>query len=123
MHSFDYILQVIQRVKEAEPQHAEICKNWIEDDVFFFTAQRAHIYFRILDYFSLHKLLQDVNLTQSHGIHIMRISGSNKHLFPKFEEALFPEAKVHTINSLNDVKTCFKKVVLVPKGVFHSDVK
>ena len=119
VHYFDYVLQVIQRVKEAEPQPAEICKNWIEDDVFFFTAQRAHIYFRILDYFSLHKLLQDVNHTQSHGIHIIRISGSNNYLFPKFDEALFPEAKVHTIDSLNDVKTCFKKVVLVPKGV-HS---
>ena len=119
VHYFDYVLQVIQRVKEAEPQPAEICKNWIEDDVFFFTAQRAHIYFLILDYFSLHKLLQDVNHTQSHGIHIMRISGSNNYLFPKFGEALFPEAKVHTIDNLNDVKTCFKKVVLVPKGV-HS---
>ena len=53
----------------------------------------------------------------------MRISGSNSYLFPEFDEALFPEAKVHTIDSFNDVKTYFKKVVIVPKGVFHSDVK
>ena len=116
MESGDYVWHVINKVKEEELQSASVCENWIEDDVFLFTAHRFHIYFRFLDYFNVHKLIEDLNHTLSHRYHIIRVSGSDDYHFPKFDKMLFPEVEVLTLDHLDDVKTCFKKVILVPKS-------
>ena len=112
----DYLFQVINQTKEGKLQETSVCEQWIENDVFLFTAHRFHIYFRFLDYFSVHKLLQDFNQTHSRKKTIIRLSGSDNYHFPEFDQSLFPEVEMLALDHLDDVRTCFKKVILVPKS-------
>lgn len=116
MESGDYVWQVINKVKQEPLQTASVCERWIDDDVFLFTAHRFHIYFRFLDYFNVHKLLEDFNHTLSRRYHIIRMSGSDDYHFSQFDQSLFPEVEVQALDRLDDIRTCFRKVILVPKS-------
>lgn len=112
----DYVFQLISKLREEKPQSTMVCEQWIEDDVFFFTANKKHIYFRFLDYFNVHKLLQEFKDILSPQVRLIRISGSGGYRFPEFDQALFPEFKVQTLKSLGKARTCFRKIILVPNS-------
>lgn len=117
VESGDYVLRVVNELRDEARQHTSSCDVWINETVFFFTAHRFHIYFRFLDYFNMHKLLEDMRRhTSTSGYRIIRISGSDGYNFQDFDHDLFPEVKVQTLDDLEDKKTCFKKVILVPKS-------
>lgn len=112
----DYVLKMVKRLSEEKLKNPSICDVWINETVLFFTAHRFHIYFRFLDYYNVHKILQDMKHRITSNSRIIRISGSDGYKFPEFDQALFPELKIQTLEDLQDVKTCFKNIVLVPKS-------
>lgn len=114
----DYVLKVVKGIMAYnKTESTSVCKAWINETAFFFTAHRFHIYFRFLDYYNVHKLVGDTKYsTASSGSRIIRISGSDNYHFPEFDQALFPEAKVQALEDLHGTKTCFREVVLVPKS-------
>lgn len=116
VESGDYVFKVIKAIKEEKTRSPVVCDVWINETTFFFTAHRFHIFFRFLDYFNVHKLVEDLKHTIPPGARIVRISGSDNYHFPDFDQALFPEMRVHSLDELKDAKTCFKEVVLVPKS-------
>ena len=63
----------------------------------------------------MHRLLEDAILKFNIS-RIIRLSGSDNYMFPRFDATLFPEVKVQTLEDFKDVKTCFRNVVLVPKS-------
>ena len=114
--SSDYIAKMIEELKLYKLGNHSLCKKWIEEGTFFFTAKRAQIYFRFLDYFNLHKLIEDFASAKPEKIRIIRISGGNNYFFPKFDLILFPKASVQTVDELENVLTCFRRIVLIPKS-------
>lgn len=114
----DYVLKVVKSILKEKAQNVSVCNTWINETVFFFTAHRFHIYFRFLDYFNVHKLVGEMYRrgTITDGFRIIRISGSDNYHFPEFDQGLFPEARVQALEDLADTKTCFEKVILVPKS-------
>ena len=114
----DITLQIIEKVTKEDPRNSSVCEKWIGEDVFLFDAQKTHIYFRFLAYFNIHKHLQDFNNNSPHGIRLISIPGGDNLHFSEFDQ-LFPEVKVDIMNNLEDVKTCFKKVIIIPGG-YHS---
>ena len=75
MEGGDITLQIIEKVAKEDPRNSSVCEKWIEEDVFLFDAQKIHIYFRFLDYFNIHKHLQDFNTNSPHGIRLISIPG------------------------------------------------
>lgn len=113
----DYIFKAIKSIVVAHTmENTSVCKKWINETTFFFTAHRFHAYFRFLDYYNVHKLLGDMKSSISAVPRIIRISGSDNYHFPEFDQALFPEAKVQALEDIQDLKTCFREVILVPKS-------
>lgn len=115
MERGDIILKMIVQLEEEKLKDVSECSEWINETVLFFTAHRFHIYFRILDYFNVHRLLEDA-LLKFNISRIIRISGNDNYKFPWFDQALFPETKVDNLKSLKNVSTCFKSIVLSPKS-------
>ena len=118
VESGDYVWKIVDKMKQENPKPSLVCDKWINDDVFFFTAHRFHIYFRFLDYFNLHKMLEDFKYTLSNNNmpRILRISGSNNYHFADFDQQLFPEVNFETLDHLGNASICFRKVILVPKS-------
>ena len=141
MEAGDYVLKVVKSISDerggSNRRHrqwnATVCRRWINETTLFFTAHRFHIYFRFLDYYNVHKLLEDAKssglvtlesagaergeaIKKTKKIRIIRISGSDNYHFPEFDGALFPEARVQALEDLQNVTTCFREVVLVPKS-------
>lgn len=117
MEGGDYVLKVVQSImKEDKARDSSVCDAWINETVFFYTAHRFHIFFRFLDYYNIHKLVGDLKDSIGRNFRIIRISGSDNYHFPEFDRALFPDARVQALEDLNNVTTCFKKVILVPKS-------
>jgi hypothetical protein len=115
----DYIMKAVKSiVANKSTESASVCKAWINETVFFFTAHRFHMYFRFLDYFNVHKLIGDMRkeFSEKGRPRIIRISGSDNYHFPEFDQALFPEVKAQALEDIQGVRTCFRKVVLVPKS-------
>lgn len=116
IESGDYVTKVMDKIASENRSDTSVCETWINETTFFFTAHRFHIFFRFLDYFNVHKLLEDMNHTLTENIRIIRVSGSDNYHFPEFDQSLFPEANTQALDNLRNVKTCFKKVILVPKS-------
>ncbi len=116
VESRDYVLKFIQKLQGEEFQETSACEVWANETVLFFTAHRYHIFFRFLDYYNVHKLLKDMKMKKTPVRSVVRISGNEEYIFPEFERKLFPEAKVQSLEEFEDIKTCFKTVVLVPKS-------
>ena len=50
------------------------CTIWINNDVYLLSSFNVHIYFRFLDYFNLHKLLEDYRTDSAEEVHVIRAS-------------------------------------------------
>lgn len=111
----DYVLKMVNEIKRKKFSVSR-CDTWINGTTFFFTGHRFHIYFRLLDLYNVHKLLRDFESEVTSDSHLIRISGNDHYMFPEFERLLFPEVKAQTLEDLQNVNICFKKVVLVPKS-------
>ena len=117
VESSDYVWHIINKMKQEKPKTSHVCDSWIEEDVFFFTANKVHIYFRFLDYFNLHKVIVDFkNYISSSVPRIIRISGSYGYHFAEFDQKLFPEVNFGTLDNLGNGSVCFKRVILVPRS-------
>ena len=140
MEGGDYVFKVVSSLAAAaeeeenktSSQSPAVCDVWINETTLFFTAHRFHIYFRFLDYFNVHKLLEDFERKRRREgeerggggerrykrkpFRVVRISGSDNYHFPEFDRALFPEAKVQALDDFKNVTTCFREVILVPKS-------
>ncbi len=113
----DYILEIMRRIHHKKRDPISECEGWVNETVLFFTAHRFHIYFRLLDYFNLHKIVEDMSHVLLNNYRIIRISGSDNYHFPEFDQDLFPGVKVQSLDDFNGKsKLCFKKVILVPKS-------
>ena len=108
----DYVKKLAEDVLKARTRPRDECQQWINETVFFFSSHAHHIYFRFLAYYSLFKSLLD-HKVDSHNYRIFRLSEGYNYMFPDYEKALYPNSEV--FNSLKNVPTCFRKVVLVPK--------
>ncbi len=115
VESGDYVLKMVKKLVEEKTYDTSNCDTWIHETVLLFTAHRFHIYFRFLDYFNVHRLLEDAIL-KFNVSRIIRISGNDNYKFGWFDQALFPEVRFQTLEDFKSVNTCFKKVVLVPKS-------
>ena len=117
MESGDYIYKAIKLIN-YKPVSSKKCTKWINNDVYLLSSNNVHIYFRFLDYFNLHKLLEDYRTDSTEKVHVIQVSESNfkKYLFPKFDQQLFPEASVYTLKQLGRKMVCFKRIVLVPRS-------
>lgn len=120
----DYIVKLMDKIREhqfdqnlTDSRDASICESWVNETVLFFSAHRFHIYFRFLDYFNLHKILEDFahEITDG-GVRIVRVSGSDNYHFPEFDQSLFPNITVQTLADFQNARTCFKKIILIPKS-------
>ena len=120
MSSTDYIYLTIKVLKQNNPMNSEGCEKWINKDVYLFSSNEGHIYFRFLDYFNVHKILEDFSASLSENIYIIRVSesGYSKYKFPEFDKKMFPEAHVQTLNDLGSESVCFKKITLVPRSYY-----
>ena len=108
----DYVKKLTEDVLKSRIRRIDECQHWINETVFFFSSHAHHIYFRFLAYYSVFKSLLD-HKVDSHNYRIFRLSEGYNYIFPDYEKALFPNSEV--FNSLKNIPTCFRKVVLVPK--------
>ena len=109
----DYVLKLVQKVSDANQVESKVCEKWINETVYFYTANPHHIYFHILDMYNLHKLVS-TNHEKPGQFKILRVSTSDDYHFEEFDKLVFPES-LH-ISELPSVRTCFRKVILVPKS-------
>ncbi len=117
VESGDYVWQIIDKMKQEERKPSTVCDRWIEEDVLFFTAHRFHVFFRILDYFNLHKMLEDFRYMWSDRPKVIKISGNDNYHFEDLDQHLFPEVKFDVLDHMNESESvCFRKVLLVPKS-------
>ena len=112
----DYVWQLVDQMYHAKRKSSLACDVWIEEEVLFFTAHRFHAYFRMLDYFNLHKVMEDFRDFFSGRPTILRISGIDKDHFSEFDPHLFPEVNFEVLDRIENERICFKKVLLVPKS-------
>ncbi len=112
-----YIYSAIKSLKRSSIP-SRLCQKWIQNNVFLFNSNEVHIYFRFLDYFNLHKLLEDYGTNSTQVVHIIRVSeaGFKNYHFPDFDQALFPEASMYTLEKFGQENVCFKRIVTVPRS-------
>jgi len=117
MESGDYINLAIRSLRHS-PTSSKGCTKWINNDAYLLSSNNVHIYFRFLDYFNLHKLLEDYKTDHTEKVHVIRVSESNfkKYRFPHFDQKLFPEASVYTLHQFQEMTVCFRRIVLVPRS-------
>ena len=114
MEDGDYIRLLVDKVAKEKQVTSSVCEKFIDKTAFFFTGHPFHIYFRFLDYYNLHKALNDYDLNENE-YDIIRVStGVGEYHHKEFEKLLYPNM-IH-ISDLPDVVTCYKRVVLIPKS-------
>jgi len=116
VESGDYVWQVVDQMYHGKRRSSLVCDKWIEEEVLFFTAHRFHVYFRLLDYFNLHKLMEDFKDFFSGRPRILWISGVDNDRFSGFDHKLFPDVNFEVLDQNDSERVCFKKVLLVPKS-------
>ena len=109
----DYQLKMLTKLTSAQPKPSALCDVWINKTAIFFINEKYHIYFRLIEYYSVHKALWDLNVNDGDYV-VVRISTNEGMMFPEFDDALFPGA-LNLLDLPQDANVCFKKVVTVPR--------
>ena len=86
----DYIHRLVSIVAKGKQTTSSVCEKWINKTAFLLTTHPSHIYFRILDYYNLHKALSNYNLHEDEYDVIQVSTGTSEHHYRDFEQALFP---------------------------------
>lgn len=111
----DFQVKLTQHFLESEKLSPSVCDVWFNKTTLFHVSNAIHIYFKLLDLYSVHKTLFDYNIAEGH-YQVLRIGNIDKsYKFPEFDKALFPGAL-----TLDDIQAngtvCFKKVLLTPRS-------
>lgn len=109
----DFQLKLLNKIVTSEPKPSSVCDAWINKTTFFFINEKYHIYFRFIEYYSVHKALWDHQVDEGDYV-VLRISTNERMLFPEFDDALFPGA-INLKDLPQNATVCFKKAVTVPR--------
>ena len=114
MEDGDYIRLMVDMVAKGKQVTSSVCEKVIHKTAFLFTSHPYHIYFRFLDYYNLHKALNDYSLNE-HEYDVIHVSSEKEdYRHKEFENLLYPNM-LH-MSDLPNVVTCYKRVVLIPKS-------
>lgn len=110
----DFQLKLLNKILTSETKPASTaCDVWINKTAVFFTNQKYHIYFRLIEYYTLHKALWDLRVNEGDYL-VVRISTNEGMRYPEFDNVLFPGA-INLKDLPQDATVCFKKVVTIPR--------
>ena len=110
----DYQYQLLNKITISETKPSSLCDIWINKTAIFFINQKYHIYFRVIEYYTVHKVLWDLGITEGEYV-VIRISTNEGMMFPEFDDALFPGA-INLKDLPQNATVCFKKVVTTPRS-------
>ena len=109
----DYQLKLLNKILTSAPQPSSVCDVWINKTAFFFRNEKYHIYFRLIEYYTVHKALFDRRVNEGEYV-VVRISTNEGMMFPEFDDALFPGA-INLKHLPQDATVCFREVITVPR--------
>lgn len=109
----DYQLKLLNKIMTSESKPASVCDVWINKTAVFFTNEKYHIYFRLIEYYTVHKALWDLQVNEGDYL-VVRISTSEGMRYPEFDDYLFPGA-INLKDLPQNATVCFKKVVTIPR--------
>ena len=109
----DFQLKILNKVMTSETKTASACDAWINKTAVFFINEKYHIYFRLIEYYTVHKALWDLQVNEGDYV-VVRISTNEGMRYPEFDNVLFPGA-INLKDLPQNATVCFKKVVTIPR--------
>lgn len=109
----DYQLRLLNKIMTSGTKPSSLCDVWINKTAIFFVNEKYHIYFRMIEYYSVHKVLWDLRVNEGEYV-VVRISTNEGMMFPEFDDALFPGA-INLKDLPQNATVCFRKVVTTPR--------
>ena len=109
----DFQLKLLNKIMTSETKPASACDVWINKTAVFFINEKYHIYFRLIEYYTVHKALWDLQVNEGDYL-VVRISTNEGMRYPEFDDILFPGA-INLKDLPQDATVCFKKIVTVPR--------
>ena len=109
----DYQLKMLTKIVKSDPKPSSSCDVWVNKTAIFFTNQKYHIYFRLIEYYTVHKALWDLGVNEGDYV-VVRISTNEDMMFPEFDDALFPGA-INLRDFPQNATVCFRKVITIPR--------
>ena len=109
----DFQLKLLNKIMTSETKPASACDVWVNKTAVFFINEKYHIYFRLIEYYTVHKALWDLQVNEGDYV-VVRISTNEDMRYPEFDDALFPGA-LSLKDFPQEATVCFKKIVTVPR--------
>ena len=106
-------LKILNKIMTSDTKPVSACDVWINKTAIFFINEKYHIYFRLIEYYTVHKALWDLQVNEGDYV-VIRISTNEGMRYPEFDDALFPGA-INLKHLPQNATVCFKKVVTVPR--------
>ena len=109
----DFQLKIMNKILTSDTKPASACDVWINKTAIFFINEKYHIYFRLIEYYTIHKALWDLQVNEGEYV-VIRVSTNEGMRYPEFDDALFPGA-INLKDLPQNATVCFKKVVTIPR--------
>ncbi len=111
----DFQVRFTQHMLESSRLQPSACDIWINKTAIFHVSNAIHIYFRLMNMYSVHKSILDSGAEEGE-YQVIRIGSlSGRYHFPDFDAALFPGA-LSLLDFPVNATVCFKKALLSPRS-------